>query len=175
MLDRIALFLGRDPPCDGALSTDETVRRILELRPVLAYLVAALAGSSMALQGAFNAILGNRVGSFQASFIVHAIGTCLLGMILLLGPGDGGLGKITDGPWYALLGGPLNVLIIWGVLSSVGTLGVAPATTAILFAQIGTALLLDLTGLVGTRISFTPLKALGAVLFGLGAWLLLKR
>ncbi|HHY34520.1 MAG TPA: DMT family transporter [Firmicutes bacterium] len=145
------------------------------MRPLMAYLVAALAGSTMAVQGAFNAILGNRVGSFQASFIVHVIGTVLLGMILLLGPGYASLGKIKEGPWYALLGGPLNVLIIWGVLSSVGRLGVAPATTAILFAQISTALLLDLAGLAGARISFTPLKALGAALFGLGAWLLLRQ
>lgn len=145
------------------------------MRPLIAFLVASLAGSSMALQGAFNAILGKKVGSFHASFIVHVIGTILLGMVLLLAPGDGSFGRIKESPWYAFLGGPLNVLIIWGVLSSVGRLGVAPATTAILFTQISTALLLDLAGLLGTKISFTPLKALGAVLFGLGAWLLLRQ
>ena len=144
------------------------------MKPFVAFLVAAMAGASMALQGAFNAVLGKKVGPFHASFVVHVVGTILLGTILLFMANEAGFEKIRESPWYAFLGGPLNVLIIWAVLSSIGRLGVAPATTAILFAQIGTALALDLVGFVGTKARFTPLKAAGAVLFGLGAWLLLR-
>ena len=41
----------------------------------------------MAVQGAFNAVLGKKAGSFEASFIVHLIGTLLLGGLNALGLG----------------------------------------------------------------------------------------
>lgn len=145
------------------------------MRHGLAFLLAALSGASMALQGACNAVLGKKIGPFQAAFLVHVIATLLLGLIVFAARPNGDFRQVSQSPWYSFLGGPLNVLIIWGVLSSIAQLGVAPATTAVLFTQIGTALVLDVLGVTGSRVAFTLTKALGAVLFGLGAWLLLKK
>lgn len=143
----------------------------MRLTPLL---VAALAGASMAVQGTLNAILGRKAGSFEASFIVHVIGAAILGVILLSGLSDGGLRRLGEAPWYSFLGGPLSVLIIWGVLTSVGRVGVAAANTAIVATQIVAALILDILGASGQKFSFGWTKALGAVAFIAGVYLLLR-
>lgn len=136
--------------------------------------VAALAGASMAVQGALNAGLGKRTGSLEASFIVHITGAALLGAALLAGLSEGSLRKAASAPWYSFLGGPLSVLIIWGVLTSVGKVGVAAANTAIVAAQIATAVVLDILGAGGQKLTFSWLRVLGAIVFVAGAYLLLK-
>ncbi|HHX29151.1 MAG: DMT family transporter [Bacillota bacterium] len=140
----------------------------------VALLIAALSGASMAVQGAFNAVLGKKAGSFEASFIVHLIGTLLLGGLLALGLGQGGLRKAALAPWWSFLGGPLSVLIIWGVLKSVGEVGVSNANTAIVAAQIVTAILLDCIGVTGEKVSISWMKGVGAILFISGVYLLLR-
>ena len=136
--------------------------------------VAALAGASMAVQGVLNSVLGKKVGSLEASFIVHVTGAVLLGSILLSGLSQGSLKRAPAAPWYSFFGGPLSILIIWGVLTSVGRVGVSAANTAIVAAQIVTALLLDILGASGQKFSFGWLQALGATLLIAGTYLLLS-
>lgn len=129
----------------------------------------------MAVQGTLNSILGKKAGPFEASFIVHVIGAVLLGAILLLGFGQGGLKQSLDAPWYSFLGGPLSIVIIWGVLVSVGGAGVSAANTAIVAAQITVALVLDVCGASGQKFAFNWWKVVGALLFIAGAYLLLRK
>ena len=143
----------------------------LEIGPLL---VAALAGASIAVQGSLNAVLGKKTGSFEASFIVHVIGAVLLGAILLLGMGTGDLRKAQEAPWWSYLGGPLSVLIIWGVLTSVGKVGVSNANTAIVASQIAMALVLDCLGITGVKVTIGWMKVVGALLLIAGVYLLLK-
>ena len=138
-------------------------------------LIAALAGASMAVQGTLNSSLGKKAGPFEAAFIVHAVGAGLLGGMLLMGLGQGALRQAAQAPWYSFLGGPLSILIIWGVLVSVGEVGVSAANTAIVAAQITVALVLDVLGASGQKFVFSWQKVLGAALFIVGAYLLLKR
>lgn len=141
---------------------------------IVPLLVAALAGASMAVQGSFNAVLGKKAGSFEASFIVHLIGAVLLGGLLAFGFGQGGVRKALDAPWWSFLGGPLSVLIIWGVLTSVAEVGVSNANTAIVAAQIVTAIVLDCIGITGQKVSIGWMKVVGAMLFIGGVYLLLR-
>ena len=103
---------------------------------MLSYIIAAIAGAAMAVQGTFNWILGEKTGGFEAAFIVHVIGAVLLGIILLSGRTGGNFSDARSAPWFSFLGGPLSVLIVWGVLTSIGKIGVAPATTAIVGSDI---------------------------------------
>ncbi len=138
-------------------------------------LIAALAGASMAVQGTLNSVLGKKAGPFEAAFIVHAIGTAILGGVLIAGLGQGTLRQAASAPWYSFLGGPLSVLIIWGVLVSVGNVGVSAANTAIVASQIFVAVILDILGASGQKFAFCWEKAVGAALFALGVYLLLKQ
>ncbi len=142
---------------------------------VFPLIIAGLAGGSMALQGVLNSILGKKIGEFEATFIVHAIATGLLGIVLVLGVTNGSLRNIRSVPWFGFLGGPLSVIIIWGVLASIGKVGAGSATTSIVAVQILTALALDLTGLAGDKVPLCATKVVGAVIFIIGAYLLLKQ
>lgn len=143
--------------------------------PNLLYLaIAALSGAAMALQGTLNTALGKIVGIWESTLIVHIIGTVAsLLIILVLGIGCGGLGKMSQAPWYVYLGGLLNVVIIYAVVRSIPQIGVGNATTAIIAAQLITALCIDCTGAFGMKkIPFHYIDLLGIALLAIGARIL---
>ena len=113
-------------------------------------LLAAIAGSAMAVQGTLNSLLGKIVGLLESTLIVHLIGTATVVVLLFfLQLGRGSLAAYQQAPWYAYLGGILNVLIIFGVVFSIPKLGVGNATTAIVTLQLLTAVMIDHFGLFG--------------------------
>ncbi len=138
-------------------------------------LAAALSGAAMALQGTFNAALGKALGLWESTLLVHVIGTLTaLAIVLVLGIGFSNYQKVGSVPWFAFLGGVLNVVIIYAVARSIPQIGVGNATTAIIVAQILTALLVDGLGLFGMkRIQFQYLDLLGVALLTVGARILL--
>ncbi|MEW5919790.1 MAG: DMT family transporter [Bacillota bacterium] len=144
---------------------------------LLAFFFAALAGSIMAVQGALNSALGKKIGLLEATLIVLLIGTLTaLPALYLLGLGKGNLANLGNVPWYLYLGGVLIVIITYGVVASMPRLGVANATTAIVAAQILTAVLIDHFGLFGLQaIPFSWWKVAGLVLMAVGTRLMMMR
>ncbi|RJX22988.1 MAG: DMT family transporter [Ammonifex sp.] len=141
----------------------------------LSLILAAAAGSLMAVQGSVNALLGKISGLWEATFIVHAVGVVFAGTLLIF-LGSGGFTRLGNVPWYAWTGGLLGVLIIFGVAKSIPKVGVAPATTAIVFAQVLTATVIDHFGLFGmARLPFTGWRIVGGLLLTAGVWFLMKR
>ncbi len=140
-------------------------------------IIAVAAGATMAFQGAINAALGKIVGILEATFVVHLVGLVFVIVLLfVLQLGGGSLIKAGQVPWYLYLGGVLGVAIVYGVMRSIPEIGVAPATTAIIFAQILTAAIIDHTGLFGLKqIPFAWYRAVGVFLMAGGAFLLLKK
>lgn len=128
----------------------------------------------MALQGVLNSMLGRKVGEIEATFVVHAIASVLLGILLLTGKTQGSIRNTLSAPWFVFLGGPLSVIIVWGVLASIGEVGAASATTAILTVQILTALALDYFQITGEKVQFDVGRIVGVVIFIMGAYLLLR-
>ena|SRR5690554_668952 len=142
---------------------------------IFAFLLAALAGSIMAFQGALNAALGKIVGLLEATLLVMAIGmlTALLALYPL-GLGQGDILKLNGAPWYTLLGGLLIVLITYGVAASIPKIGAANATTAIVAAQVTTTVLIDHFGFFGLQaIPFSWWKVAGLALLVAGTRLML--
>jgi len=136
--------------------------------------IAALSGAAMALQGTLNTALGKILGIWESTLIVHIVGTITaLLVILALGVGFGGFGKIGSAPWYTYLGGVLNVVIIYAVVRSMPQIGVGNATTAIIVAQLITAFCIDCTGAFGMKkIPFHYIDLLGIALLAVGARIL---
>ena len=131
----------------------------------------------MALQGALNSALGKVVGLLEATLIVLLIGffTALL-FLYPLGLGKGDIFKAGEAPWYTLGGGVLIVLITYGVAASIPQVGVAKATTAIVAAQVTTALLIDHFGFFGlATLPFSWWKALGLVFLATGTYIMLMQ
>lgn len=138
--------------------------------------IALLAGAAMAVQGTMNAALGKVIGLWESTLVVHVVGTVTVLVIMLsLGVGFGGLGKYAQAPWYVYLGGLLNVLIIYAVVRTIPQVGVGNATTAIVFAQILTAVIIDHLGLFGVKkIPFEYIDILGIALMAAAAKILLN-
>lgn len=144
---------------------------------MFALLLAALAGATMAVQGTLNASLSKVVGLLEATLIVMIIGalTTLLALYPL-GLGKGNILKGGAAPWYTFGGGVLIVLITYGVAASIPKVGVANATTAIVAAQVTTALFIDHCGFFGMEtLPFTWWKAAGLVFLAAGTYIMLMQ
>lgn len=139
--------------------------------------IAALAGAAMALQGTFNAALGKSVGVWSSTLLVHIIGTGSACLIMLFCRSSWfNLQQLMQVPWYAFLGGLLNVLIIYAVVKTIPQVGVGNATTAIVVAQILTAVLIDCLGAFGMKkYEFQYLDLLGIALLAIGSRILLLK
>lgn len=144
--------------------------------PNLLYLaIAAISGAAMALQGTLNSVLGKAIGVWESTFIVHMIGTVTVIIVMLvIGNNFANLSKMGQAPWYAYLGGILNVIIIFAIVKTMPKIGVGNATTAIIVAQVSTAVLIDGLGLFGMKkYDFQYIDILGIALLAIGARILL--
>ncbi|MDO4540044.1 MAG: DMT family transporter [Syntrophomonadaceae bacterium] len=142
--------------------------------PLFYWAMAALSGAAMALQGTFNAAMGKVIGVWQSTLAVHIIGAAATFLIMMLwGMNWSNYGKLGELPWYAWLGGILNVLIIFAVVTVMPKIGVGNATTAIVVAQIMTAVTIDALGAFGMeQYRFRLLDLLGIALLAGGTWIL---
>jgi transporter family-2 protein len=143
---------------------------------MLPLVLALVSGILMAVQGSLNTALSKTVGLWEATLVVHVIGSVvLLGMLLLLKVGRGDLAALPQAPWYSYLGGLVSVFIIYLVAASIPKVGVANATTAIIVGQVLTAVLIDHFGGFGLdRVPGGWNQAAGLALLAIGAKLLLK-
>lgn len=137
--------------------------------------IAAISGATMAWQGTLNSSLGKIVGIWESILVVHVVGTItILGIMLLGGMNFSHLVKLVQAPWYVYLGGVLNVVIIYTVVRSMPHIGVGNATTAIIVAQILTAIMIDGLGILGLKkYQFHYYDLLGVLLLAVGARILL--
>lgn len=139
------------------------------------FLLAALSGVCMAVQGALNGALGKIIGLFETTFIVHLIGTIVVGIFLFGFQFQKENWQMTLGaPWYTYLGGVISIFIIYLVAASIPKIGVANATTAIILGQVLTAGCIDYLGLFQLeKISFGYLQIIGVIFLVIGAKLLI--
>lgn len=139
--------------------------------------LALASGIFMAIQGSLNAVLSKYIGLIETTFLVHAIGTGILVIVLFVFKmGKGSLMRFAEAPWYAYLGGVISVLIIYLVAASIPQVGMANATTAIIVGQVLTAILIDHFGGFGLDKSlFSWNDLFGLILLAVGAYLLLKQ
>ncbi len=145
------------------------------MQSLIVILIAAVAGMTMAIQGALNSILGKITGELEATFVVHIIALLIVIIFLFIFDfGKGDLSQLVMAPWYSYLGGILNVIILYGVLFSMPRLGVANATTIIIIGQVLTALIIDHIGLGNLEeLSFSWAQLVGLVFLSVGVRLLL--
>ena len=148
----------------------------MQLGNIGALLTAALSGAAMAAQGTMNSVLGKTVGLWQATLVVHILGTALSALaVFTIGKSDLLL-KIGSANPISWFGGVLGVLIVFGVATSMSQVGVSPATTAIISAQLLAAFLIDQLNFLGVKqIPFHPIKLAGALMIIVGAWIILKK
>ncbi|OIN67317.1 hypothetical protein BLD48_06750 [Exiguobacterium sp. KRL4] len=109
---------------------------------------ALFSGLFIALQGIFNARLGDAVGPWLSVTIVHFVG--LIGCLLIYGfVRDRKIGGFRTLPLIYASGGLLGVLVVVTELTSIQLLGMTWAMSLLLVAQILCAFVIDLNGWFG--------------------------
>ena len=141
----------------------------------LPFLVAAISGIAMAIQGTLNSSLSQKTSLLSATLVVHIIGT-LVALIAVLAWRIPLLKHHWVAvPWYLYLGGVLSGLIVGLVAISIPKVGVCNATTAIIIGQVSMAVLIDHFGWFGmSRLQWNPWQIVGIGLFAAGAKLLFR-
>jgi len=140
-------------------------------RLAVALLAAFGTGVLVALQTRLNGELGQRLGDgFLAAFLSFGSGLLLLTVGLLIWrPGRRGVGRVVaalrtrDIPWWLVLGGVGGAVFVLGQGLTVGLLGVAMYTIAVVCGQTVSSLVLDHRGLASMAPTpATPRRILGA-------------
>lgn len=141
----------------------------------LPFLVAAISGIAMAIQGTMNSTLSQKTSLLSATLVVHIIGTFVALLALLAWRVPLLRHHWGSVPWYLYFGGVLSVIIVGLVAVSIPKVGVCNATTAIIIGQVSMAVLIDHFGWFGvSRLPWSPWQLVGIGFFAAGAKLLFR-
>ena len=140
-----------------------------------AVLIMALVGGCIALQAPINAGLGKSTGSFAAATVSFAVGTLLLGAIVVLSGKAGGLGSVAHVEWYYLLGGALGAAYVFSALVLVNQIGAGGVAAATVTGQLTTSVILDQIGFLGLDKQPISSARVAGVLLLLGGTYLIVR
>lgn len=129
---------------------------------------AILAGVAATSQNVFSARLGEKLGMWETTFVVHIVGLVFsIIMVTVLGSWD--LKAITTVNKLYLTAGLLGVLIVYTIGSSVGILGASIGTISMVITQITFSAIIDNYGLFGVdKIPFSFTKLIGIAIMVAG-------
>jgi transporter family-2 protein len=143
----------------------------------LAVLLGVGAGCLVGMQAPINSRLGKSVGTAQAATFSFLVGTVAL--LLLASFWHGGLGnlsRVTNAPWWALVGGLLGAVYVTVALLAVRTLGASGLTAVVITGQLAISVVIDRFGLLGVARQHVGVqRVLGLVLLAAGVLLVVRR
>lgn len=127
-----------------------------------------LAGVLISIQGVFNARMGDKIGLWEASTMVHGIGFAFAFALMIIF-GNGSLKKLGEVNKLYLVGGLFGAIIVFSAMKGITLLGAAVSVSILLVAQLLISTLIDSFGLFGsTRVPFDFTKAMGLGIMILG-------
>lgn len=127
-----------------------------------------LAGILISLQGVLNTRVSEKIGLWETSTTVHAIGL-IFSLLPLFLYGKGSFRKLGAVNKFYLLGGVFGVIIVFSVMKGISLLGAAFSVAILLVTQLIVATIIDTYGLFGsTPIKFDFTKILGILIMVIG-------
>ncbi len=116
---------------------------------MIGFLIAAISGALMSIQGVFNTAVTKQTGLWLSSAFVQlsAFAVCLI--VWLIKERTPVAGLLTVQPKYLLLGGVIGAFITITVVKSMEMMGPAKAVMCIVVTQVIVAYLLEVFGLFG--------------------------
>ena len=140
---------------------------------LLGIMFALGTGVCIAFQAPINSLLSKEVGLLEGAFFVLTTGAAVTGVALMLGLGTGDLGNLRHASPVVLLGGPLGVCIVIGIVLALTRFGVVAAATITLISQFILSALIDHFGLFGVERAAASLwTILGILMLVTGAVLI---
>jgi transporter family-2 protein len=141
----------------------------------LAVILTTLAGGLIALQPPINAGLGRATGGVPAALFSFAVGTAVLGAIVVLSGEAGSLSGAADVRWYYLAGGLLGAVYVLNALIAVSAIGAGGVAAATVAGQLIASVVVDRLGLFGLdQVAISPERVVGIGLLLVGTALVLK-
>ena len=138
------------------------------------FLMAAIAGAAMSIQGVFNTRLSDKIGLYESNAIVQG-SAFVLALIAMFIFGSGNIKEIVGVNKLYLSGGAIGFVITVTVMLAISKLNPTLAISTILIAQLFVAALIDAFGLFGSeKIAFGLTKYIGIALMVAGV-LVFKR
>lgn len=128
---------------------------------MLGFIMSAIAGAAMSIQGVMNTRLGEKIGLYESNAFVQ--GTAfLLSLIAVVVFGKGSFRSILEVDKLYLFGGVLGIVITITVMMGIGKLSPTIAISTILISQLLVAALIDAFGWMGSeRVVFDWTKYVG--------------
>lgn len=116
---------------------------------MIGFLIAAISGALMSIQGVFNTAVTKQTGLWLSSAFVQlsAFAVCLI--VWLIKERTPVAGLLTVQPKYLFLGGVIGAFITITVVKSMEMMGPAKAVMCIVVTQVIVAYLLEVFGLFG--------------------------
>lgn len=142
---------------------------------VVALVVALVSGMTIGIQSSLLPWAQRLLGAATTGMLVNvAGGTLSLGILLLLAlRGTGApIAAVREGMPYWGLAGALGVGIMVGLSFALPRAGVAAGLAGVIVGQMLMAVLLDTTGLSGSKIPLTAARITGLLLLIIAVWLL---
>lgn len=129
---------------------------------------AIISGVAMSVQGVFNTKLGDKIGLWETTVLVQAIGL-ISALIVSFIWGKGSYRELQNTNKLYLLGGILGIIITFTVMKSIGGMGATCGIAIILISQLLAAALINAFGLFGSeKISFGFKEILGIAIMVVG-------
>src|SRR5512132_4746275 len=163
------------PPPKAQVASTRPIREDHAMDRGFAVLIMAIVGGCIALQAPINAGLGRSTGNFAAATVSFAIGTLLLGAIVVLSGKAGGIASVAHVQWYYLLGGALGAAYVFSALVLVSQIGAGAVAAATVTGQLTTSVILDQIGFLGLEQQpITATRVVGVLLLLAGTYLIVR-
>ncbi|MDY0020614.1 MAG: DMT family transporter [Anaerolineae bacterium] len=144
------------------------------LEYIATIVIGLIGGASVGIQSPIAGAMGQRVGATSSSFIVHAGGMILSGVVLLLRGGE----KMHDWatlPWYMLGVGAFGLILYQTMNITLPRLGSTMMVTLIITGQLLAGMAFDHFGWLGVPVRpIDATRTAGVLVLLLGGYLIAK-
>ncbi|WP_165998903.1 DMT family transporter [Bacillus sp. Cs-700] len=127
------------------------------------YLLALLAGAALSVEGAIYGELGKSIGKLESSFYNFAVGTIIIGIVVLF-LGKGSLSYTFKAPKWQLSGGFLGVIYLTILVIGVPIVGVGLAMISVIVGQMAMSMIIEHKGWFGSKATKVKKEKIMAVL-----------
>lgn len=132
-------------------------------------ILSILGGILISFQGVFNTRLSDKVGLWETTAIVHAVGLAFsLCIISIFAKGN--ISRIVEVNKLYLIGGVFGVIIVFCTMKGITLLGPTFSVSLIIISQLIICTIIDTFGLFGNpqiKFDFTKLIGIFIMIFGL--------
>lgn len=132
-------------------------------------ILSILAGILISFQGVFNTRLSDKVGLWETTAVVHAVGL-IFSLFVITIFAKGNISRISEVNKLYLLGGVFGVMIVFCVMKGITLLGPTLSVSLLIISQLVICTLIDTFGLFGSpqvKFDLTKLIGISIMIFGL--------